>query len=359
MSVACEIEGDNISNARSFAILLGLALLYFFLDSLLGSIFIVLGGVYLNFRIAGILIPLSIVFGWPAIFGLTLGSILSLYYSSFMWLGDFVIVLGIFAAGFLAMKVGRLRMNWSVNIVAFVGAILGLASLLFPWWSFKAAILEQNLVAFSVYPGWFEGELGSLIDIMGRIVGTFIPDPVSPVLNSLALTLWLVGGGSIIAMIGAFLRDLKGRVMIAGSLALCLIGIVNMYTILSQTLSTVSMPISGSKEFSWMGTTLALADWGWVAGMYLSVIATIVLVIAIIVHNHMLEIKPSKFLACTTATFLLVGFRTLHFIFFKSQFHEELTTLDISLCMLGNLLFDFFTISIIGYAIVSNIRNRE
>lgn len=335
------------------------------------------------FNLGNILIPISILLGWPAILGVTAGSLLVVYHRylglllfnafgspdfwshlacSNVWLfthGDFLFVVGVFLSSLLSYRIGRKRMSFAVNVVAVIGAGAALPAIILPWWSLNVTLLGQNIVDFTVHLGWFGGNLGALVEIFRKVTSSVIADPFGEVAGKLTLALLLLAFGSITATIGSFLRGHRGRNMIIFGAVACLASVLTFSIFFSQSITHLHLPVTGSYVGEMLGFELVQADWGWSEGIYLSAIAVGILIVGATVHSHMVEIKPSKFLACIVAALTFIGFMCSFQVFETTYYMEFGTSLFF---FLGSVFFSFIIISLLGFALVSvieKLRHRE
>jgi len=79
----------------------------------------------IQLRIADCLIPLSAVFGWPAIFGVTIGCFIGNAYAPTGWADYFFGPLANFIAGFLIFKLRQRPLVGCILGAAVVGLIVG------------------------------------------------------------------------------------------------------------------------------------------------------------------------------------------------------------------------------------------
>jgi len=258
----------------------------------------------IQLRLADCLIPLAALFGWPVVAGVTLGCFVS---NAYYFLGITDVVFGTianFIASLLVWKIGSgKRVKITVNVLAIIGVAFAFVSFFLPWWFFKAKAVGYEL-GFNVYPGWFGGNLGSLIEILNEITNEFLQVGVfNRVLNDLGLTLYLVGGGAIVVLVGAFVRGNKGRAIIATGAVLNIIGVYNFYSVWTGNWARTGLAVSGSEELSVLGMQAVEFNWGWVHGISLAVLACIVLVVAIIIPPTVL--KLNRFLGCSVAAIVI------------------------------------------------------
>ncbi|MGD8544184.1 MAG: QueT transporter family protein [Candidatus Bathyarchaeota archaeon] len=148
-------------NSRDLALIAVFAALYAALVYALPGISFQLPQV----RIADALIPLSIVFGWPVVVGVTVGCAVSNVISPL----PSVIVditfgsIANFIASFLAWKIGRWKRNKSV-INEFFGCVVATIAITFIVGTYLAVITEMDLWIW-----WLDVGIGSVISI--NIVG--------------------------------------------------------------------------------------------------------------------------------------------------------------------------------------------
>ncbi|HYB92622.1 MAG TPA: QueT transporter family protein [archaeon] len=88
-------------------------------------VFAVVSFSIIQMRIADCLIPLSAVFGWPAIFGVTIGCFVGNAYAPVGWADYFLGPLANFIAAFLIFKLRRRPLVGCILGAAVVGLIVG------------------------------------------------------------------------------------------------------------------------------------------------------------------------------------------------------------------------------------------
>lgn len=187
-------------------------------------------------RVADVLMPLAIVFGWPAILGLALGAAIGNLgadaLSGFPGMSIGIdIVGGAFAnlvAGFLAWKMGGLKLRargfvcWGLGSLASTGVmIVALGPFLYFGWTILLAIAVSGLLAYSFgRTGWntqytIGWQLATIAEtavislVVGSYLGLILPFPES---TQAAITGVLLGsvvavnlGGN--ALLGAIARS--------------------------------------------------------------------------------------------------------------------------------------------------------
>ena len=171
-----------------------------------------------------------------------------------------------------------------------MAAFLGFISLIPSWWFFsvKAVGYELN---FNVHLGWFGGNLGNLIEILNEVSNKFLQVGVfNRMLNDLELTLYLIGGGAIVVLVGAFIGGNKGRANIATGAVLNIIGIYNFYNVWTGSWARTGLPVSGSGEYSLFGMQLVEVNWGWTYGIFIAIFASVLELVSIIVHPSKVEL---------------------------------------------------------------------
>lgn len=105
-------------------------------------------------RLADALIPLSIIFGWPAVFGVTLGNIAANIYGGF----GYIDIIGGSIANFIAAFVG-----WKISSRRFAGS----------WFT---ATIAQNMIVSSIV-GFYLAVLFSVpleVGFLGVLLGSMI-----------------------------------------------------------------------------------------------------------------------------------------------------------------------------------------
>jgi uncharacterized membrane protein len=256
-------------------------------------------------RIADCLIPLSALLGWPVVVGVTIGCLLT---NAYYFIGVYDVVFGSvanFVAGLLVWKIsGSKRGKITLNVWALIAVAFASLSFLFSWWFFKVNAVGYEL-DFDVYPSGFGGNLGSLIEILNEITNKSLHVGVfNQILNDLEITLYLVSGGAIVVLVGAFIRGNKGKAIIATGTILDIVGVYNFYNVWTRNWAYTGLAVSGSEELSVHGMQLAKVTWGWAYGIYLAMIACIFQIIAIIVPPK--GLKANRFIGCSVAA-LAIG----------------------------------------------------
>lgn len=180
-----------------------------------------------------------------------------------------------------------------VNKIAILAAFIGFISLITSWWFFSVRAIGYE-VDFSVYPSWFGGNLGILIEILNEITNEFLQVGVfDQVLNDLELTSYLVGGGAIAVLVGAFFGGNRGRVIIATGAVLSVAGVYNFYSAWTGSWAHTGLAVSGSEELSVLEMQLVKVDWGWTYGFFVAIFASVLELVSIIVHPKKVElIRP-------------------------------------------------------------------
>jgi uncharacterized membrane protein len=339
------VGGEKLRlNSRDIALTAIFAALYTVLVLLLSSLSFGLAQV----RIADALIPMSVIFGWPAVMGVTLGCLIGNVVSPMpsiitdMSLG----ALANFLASVLAWKIaGGKRKKITVNFPAIIGAALALISFFFPWWFFKARVLELSVLDFNVYPGWFGGNVGIFINALSSVAEGIGLEAFNQVLNSLKFTAYLVGFGAFIVLIGAFIQSKSGKVMVALGSILNISGVFNFYYTWHHLLTSNGMPVAGSRSVTW-GIELANASWGWTYGIYLAVLACVVLVMATVIPPTVLE--ANDFLGCSAATIAIT--------FIVGTYLAIITGMELWIWWLGIFTGSLISINIVGYLLVQVVK---
>jgi hypothetical protein len=157
-------------------------------------------------RVADVLMPLAILFGWPAIFGLALGAAIGNLgadaLSGFPGLSIGIDIVGgalaNLLAGFLAWKIGGLRLRaagrvcWALGSIALTGVmIIALGPFVFWGWILLLAIIASGLLAYIARRrGWnteynISWPLATVVEsivislVVGSYLGVILPFPES------------------------------------------------------------------------------------------------------------------------------------------------------------------------------------
>jgi QueT transporter len=186
-------------------------------------------------RVADVLMPLAILFGWPAIFGLALGAgIGNLGADAISGLAPFSIgidiVGGAFAnlvAGFLAWKIGSLRfstagkMCWGLGSLALTGVlVIALGPFISLDWVILLALVISGFFAYLTQRGGWNTRyniswpLATIVEtvvislVVGTYLGSILPFPES---TQAAITGVLLGSVVAVNLGGTTLLGAVGR----------------------------------------------------------------------------------------------------------------------------------------------------
>jgi uncharacterized membrane protein len=260
-------------------------------------------------RIADALIPLSIVFGWPVIFGVTIGCAVSNVISP---LPSVIIdiVLGSaanFIASFFAWKVSTWkRIKSKLNGIAVIGVMLAVLGLVFPW------------------SAWFFP-----IDTISPIdaISWFVLTPID-FLGSLGFAGVCLGLGAFLNFLGALFQGRKGRAILATGTIVSSLGVIVFYSVYNLTPSIMRLLPLGP-------------------GFYVAVVALICQWVAIPLHS-MVMVEAKEHIGCLTSTIivtLIVG-----------SYLALITNMEIWIWLLGIGIGSLISINIVGYSLILQSR---
>jgi len=224
--------------------------------------------------------------------------------------------------------------------VAILAAVLGFVSLLLPWWFFSAHLLWYTF-DFKVYPGWFGGNLGELVQALNEITNKALEKGIfDQVLNALLLTLYLVGGGTIVVLVGACVGGKKGRAILIIGAVSSIIGIYSFYTTWTGNWAHTGLPISGSEEFSIFGQQLVRVDWNWSYGFFIAIFASALELLSIMVHPKKVELVRPLEAVISSAFHAIVGVIFLYVSLFSGVVLLNVTILGILSLITAHGLFE-------------------
>jgi len=253
------------------------------------------------------LIPLVVVYGLPLLIPTIIAEIFLQFSMSYGNISVFIVrslsstfrlIFSYLAWRRIAPYVKNMRLK--TNYLSILSSIVAIIALIAPWWYFNAKSFNRTIVDFTVYPGWYGGNVGQWINIV-RMIGTYFNiDPFTQISNQLLQTLYALLTGTIVAFVGTFVKNNKvGRLLLGSALAVHIWGLLNFYNSWATSLNSLGLSTSGSQSISLAEIGLAEVSWGWGLGIFLVALACCFEGLAVLLHPKMPEKSVYKLICCS------------------------------------------------------------
>lgn len=154
-----------------------------------------------------------------------------------------------------------------VNLVALVAAVIMIAAMLVPWWSFQLEFSEQT----DLYPYLLDGP-GS----------EFVGYKRSPQMTILTIVFVVT---IVLTTIGSFKKDRTARIMLLASGALIFLGVWRLIARITDVAARFDLPIQGTTRGNYGGFADVYVSTWLRPGMYLIIVAGGLVLLAGLLQN--------------------------------------------------------------------------